>query len=202
MLGSLGIPELLFIFGLALLVFGPKRLPEVGRALGRGMAELRKASNDLKRTINAEMIEQEMREHDPRRMVRDSLSEVKKSLTADLSPPATTTKPGGKSAADGAVGQSAADGAVDQSAADGAVDKSAGSPAGADAGKSAVGGDGQSAADGAVGAAQADEPAAQPKAVEGSVARGRSPAGDAPAGDAPASDAPGGEDSGQGGGPS
>ena len=88
MLGSLGIPELLFIFGLALLVFGPKRLPEVGRALGRGMAELRKASNDLKRTINAEMIEQEMREHDPRRMVRDSLRDVKDSLTVDLSEPA------------------------------------------------------------------------------------------------------------------
>lgn len=81
MLGSLGIPELLFIFGLALLVFGPKRLPEIGRAVGRGMAELRKASNDLKRTLNAEMIEQEMRDADPRKVVRDSLRDVKKSLT-------------------------------------------------------------------------------------------------------------------------
>jgi TatA/E family protein of Tat protein translocase len=55
MIGSLGIPELLFIFVLALLVFGPKRLPEMGRMIGKGMAEFRKATNELKRTINAEI---------------------------------------------------------------------------------------------------------------------------------------------------
>lgn len=55
MLGSLGLPELIFIFILALLVFGPKKLPEIGRTLGKGMAEFRKASNDFKRTLNAEM---------------------------------------------------------------------------------------------------------------------------------------------------
>lgn len=55
MLGSLGLPELIFIFVLALLVFGPKKLPEIGRTLGKGMAEFRKASNDFKRTLNAEM---------------------------------------------------------------------------------------------------------------------------------------------------
>jgi sec-independent protein translocase protein TatA len=55
MFGPLGIPELLFILVLALLIFGPKRLPEVGRTLGRGMSEFRKASNELKRTVNAEL---------------------------------------------------------------------------------------------------------------------------------------------------
>ena len=55
MLGSLGLPELMFILVLALLVFGPKRLPEIGRTLGRGMAEFRKATNELKRSINTEM---------------------------------------------------------------------------------------------------------------------------------------------------
>lgn len=55
MIGSLGLPELLFIFVLALLVFGPKRLPEMGRMIGKGMAEFRKATNELKRTINAEI---------------------------------------------------------------------------------------------------------------------------------------------------
>jgi sec-independent protein translocase protein TatA len=54
-MGSLGLPELLFIFVLALLIFGPKRLPEIGRTVGKGMAEFRKASGELKRTINAEM---------------------------------------------------------------------------------------------------------------------------------------------------
>lgn len=52
---GLGVPELIFILILALLIFGPKRLPEIGRTLGRGMSEFRKASNDLKRTINVEL---------------------------------------------------------------------------------------------------------------------------------------------------
>jgi len=54
-MGSLGVPEIIFIFVLALLIFGPKRLPEIGRTVGKGLAEFRKASNDLKRTINAEL---------------------------------------------------------------------------------------------------------------------------------------------------
>lgn len=80
MFGPLGFPELLFISLLALLIFGPKKLPELGRTLGKAMAEFRKATTDLKRTINAELIEQELREADPRRMVRDSLREAKESL--------------------------------------------------------------------------------------------------------------------------
>lgn len=54
-MGSLGLPELAFIFVLALLVFGPKKMPEIGRTLGRGMAEFRKAANELKRTVNVEL---------------------------------------------------------------------------------------------------------------------------------------------------
>ena len=52
---GLGVPELIFILMLALLIFGPKRLPEIGRTIGRGMSEFRKASNDLKRSINTEL---------------------------------------------------------------------------------------------------------------------------------------------------
>ncbi|HET9228563.1 MAG TPA: twin-arginine translocase TatA/TatE family subunit [Thermoanaerobaculia bacterium] len=55
MFGPLGFQELIFILVLALLIFGPKRLPEIGRTIGRGMAEFRKASTDLKRTINTEL---------------------------------------------------------------------------------------------------------------------------------------------------
>jgi TatA/E family protein of Tat protein translocase len=54
-MGPLGVPELIFILVLALLVFGPKRLPEIGRTVGKGMAEFRKASTELKRTINTEL---------------------------------------------------------------------------------------------------------------------------------------------------
>ena len=54
MLGSLGIPEVLFIFVIALLVFGPRRLPEIGRTLGKALGEFRRATTDLKRTFDAE----------------------------------------------------------------------------------------------------------------------------------------------------
>lgn len=55
MIGSLGLPELAFIFILALLVFGPRKLPEIGRTVGRGIAEFRNATNELKRTISTEI---------------------------------------------------------------------------------------------------------------------------------------------------
>lgn len=54
-MGSLGLPEIAFIFVLALLIFGPKKLPEIGRTVGRGVAEFRKATNELKRSINTEL---------------------------------------------------------------------------------------------------------------------------------------------------
>ena len=47
MFGPLGFPEMIFIVVLALLIFGPKRLPEVGRTIGKGMAQFRKATSDL-----------------------------------------------------------------------------------------------------------------------------------------------------------
>ena len=70
MFGSLGVPELLFIFALALLVFGPRELPKIGRTIGRALAELRKASTDLQRTLNTELLEEELRESDPRKALR------------------------------------------------------------------------------------------------------------------------------------
>jgi sec-independent protein translocase protein TatA len=55
MFGSIGMPELILIFIVALLVFGPKKLPELGKSLGKGLAEFKKASEDLKRTIEDEI---------------------------------------------------------------------------------------------------------------------------------------------------
>ncbi len=45
---GIGMPELLLILGLALIVLGPKKLPELARALGKGMAEFRRAADELK----------------------------------------------------------------------------------------------------------------------------------------------------------
>ncbi|MBI5141986.1 MAG: twin-arginine translocase subunit TatB [Nitrospirae bacterium] len=51
---DIGFQELVLIFVVALLVFGPKRLPEIGKSLGRGVAELKKAMNDMQATIREE----------------------------------------------------------------------------------------------------------------------------------------------------
>jgi TatA/E family protein of Tat protein translocase len=48
-------PEMLFLVVLAFLLFGPKKLPEIGRQIGRGLAEFRRASNELKGQLENEM---------------------------------------------------------------------------------------------------------------------------------------------------
>ena len=55
MFGPIGMPELILIFLVALLVFGPRKLPELGKSLGKGIAEFKRASDDLKRTIEDEI---------------------------------------------------------------------------------------------------------------------------------------------------
>ena len=52
---GIGMPELLVIAGLALLLIGPKKLPDLARSLGKTLGELRKATDDLKGTISQEM---------------------------------------------------------------------------------------------------------------------------------------------------
>lgn len=59
--------EILFILALALLIFGPKRLPEVGRTLGKTLREFRRATSDLKRSVEREMgqLERDVTESTP-----------------------------------------------------------------------------------------------------------------------------------------
>jgi sec-independent protein translocase protein TatA len=68
MFGSLGMPELLIIGFVALIVFGPRKLPELGRSLGKSLQEFRRASNELKHTLNEE-ISLEERESERARVV-------------------------------------------------------------------------------------------------------------------------------------
>ena len=65
MFGSLGVPELLLIFAVILIVFGPRRIPEVGRMLGKAMGEFRKATDDLKSTIEREVRLEELKKITP-----------------------------------------------------------------------------------------------------------------------------------------
>ncbi len=54
-MGSLGMQEIIVIFILALIVFGPKKLPEIGKTLGKVLAEFKKASNELRQTWEEEV---------------------------------------------------------------------------------------------------------------------------------------------------
>ena len=55
-------PEMIFIFLLALVIFGPRKLPELGRQLGKALAEFKKASNDFKSQLETEMLNIELEE--------------------------------------------------------------------------------------------------------------------------------------------
>ncbi|HWQ53635.1 MAG TPA: twin-arginine translocase TatA/TatE family subunit [Bryobacteraceae bacterium] len=74
-MGPLGWQETVFIFVLALLLFGPKKLPELGKTIGKAVTEFRRASNELKATFDREMktLEQE----------NDSLKEVTSNYATD-----------------------------------------------------------------------------------------------------------------------
>lgn len=75
-MGPLGVQETVVIFVLALLVFGPKKLPELGKTIGKAMTEFRRASSELKATFDREMsaIERE----------NESLKEVTRKYTDDV----------------------------------------------------------------------------------------------------------------------
>jgi sec-independent protein translocase protein TatA len=55
MFGSIGMPELIIIFVIALIIFGPRKLPELGKSLGKSIAEFKKASNELRNTLEEEI---------------------------------------------------------------------------------------------------------------------------------------------------
>ncbi len=90
---GLGLPEIMVIFVIALIVFGPKKLPELGKSIGKAMAEFKKASDEFQESVRQEMKEVEK---------TADLDEVKKLGAIDLSayttpepaPPAAQAAPG------------------------------------------------------------------------------------------------------------
>jgi TatA/E family protein of Tat protein translocase len=65
---NLGFPELVVIFTLALLIFGPRKLPELGKSLGKSIGEVKRATNELKKTWEEEV---KSEEEDLRRTLED-----------------------------------------------------------------------------------------------------------------------------------
>jgi TatA/E family protein of Tat protein translocase len=62
MFGNLGMGELIVVFTIALLIFGPRKLPELGKSLGKSIAEFKRASNELRNTLEEEIRLEDQRE--------------------------------------------------------------------------------------------------------------------------------------------
>jgi sec-independent protein translocase protein TatB len=95
---GIGMPELAVIIVVALVVLGPKRLPEVARSLGKGLAEFRRLTGDVNKELDAarHMIESEAREHENERRradreARSTPPEIEP--TDDTKAPAPDTEP-------------------------------------------------------------------------------------------------------------
>jgi sec-independent protein translocase protein TatB len=79
---NLGMPEMIFIFLMALVIFGPKKLPELGRQLGKALAEFKKASNEFKNQLEVEMMNIELEERAKKQEVEQA-AESRKILPAE-----------------------------------------------------------------------------------------------------------------------
>jgi Tat protein translocase TatB subunit len=90
MFGTLGGQEILLILILALIVFGPRKLPEMGKSLGRMLAEFRKASNDFRQTIETEVEADKLRAE-----LAEQAARTQPSAAAPVEPVAAPGEPAG-----------------------------------------------------------------------------------------------------------
>lgn len=89
---GIGMPELLLILALALIVIGPKKLPDIARALGRGLAEFRRATDDLKTSFQDETRTRDARDRQLKEGESKPAAE-KAAQTATPNPPASDPYP-------------------------------------------------------------------------------------------------------------
>ena len=87
-MGQLGISEIILIFAIALLVFGPKKLPELGKSLGKGLCEFKKATEDIKSNWDEHLKEVEKSVEDVKGSVNQAAKEiVDHTLMSESNPP-------------------------------------------------------------------------------------------------------------------
>jgi len=73
---NLGFAEMFFLVVLALLLFGPRRLPEIARQMGKFMAEFKRASNEFQGQIHEEIRKLELEEADPRKHIEPEVAKI------------------------------------------------------------------------------------------------------------------------------
>lgn len=91
-MGSLGWPEILMILVVALIIFGPRKLPELGKTLGQSLAQFRKASEDFKRTWEEEVEMEKRRIEAPPAPYQEAISEHSETAS-EPSPPDDADEP-------------------------------------------------------------------------------------------------------------
>jgi TatA/E family protein of Tat protein translocase len=85
-MGSLGMPEILIILVIALIVFGPRKLPELGKTLGKSLAQFRRASEDFKRQWEDEVVMERQRIEAPPHYEQPSYSEPDQPRAEEVQP--------------------------------------------------------------------------------------------------------------------
>ena len=92
MFGSIGMPELIIILVIALIIFGPRKLPELGKSLGRSLNEFKKASNDLQNTLEQEIKIEEQKDAAAKAPAPAPVAEVLPNHDQDNTPRETVSR--------------------------------------------------------------------------------------------------------------
>jgi TatA/E family protein of Tat protein translocase len=95
MFGSIGMPELIIILVIALIIFGPRKLPELGKSLGKSLNEFKKASQDLQNTLESEIKIEEQKETQAKEKATEAkfVTPESKFASPDITPESGETAP-------------------------------------------------------------------------------------------------------------